>query len=162
MSLFENSFYQWRETFFVLMKSERRPSTKALQQALAALDSRYQIEGLRSDEEGNFEACTVFSPHDFAAMDIAYISGPEVAEQVAELVPQLEAAADLPEEQEKVQSVGDCDARLDVFHFEQMDVETDPDDEDEYMDPGSLLIVLERLAKLCHGVGVDPQSGAVV
>ena len=35
-------------------------------------------------------------------------------------------------------------------------------EEDEFLDPGALLIVLAKLANLCQGVGIDPQSGAVM
>ena len=30
------------------------------------------------------------------------------------------------------------------------------------MDPGSLISVLKSLAQLCHGVGIDPQTGALM
>ena len=36
------------------------------------------------------------------------------------------------------------------------------EEEDEFLDPGSLLIVLEQLAELCHGIAIDPQTGSVV
>jgi hypothetical protein len=52
-----------------------------------------------------------------------------------------------------------CDARFDIFHFEH--VASDGEDEDG-LDPGSLIIVLKRLARLCHGIGVDPQSGTLM
>ncbi|MEZ6113734.1 MAG: hypothetical protein R3C99_22385 [Pirellulaceae bacterium] len=48
-----------------------------------------------------------------------------------------------------------------IFHFEQM-MERGRTRADEYMDPGALLGVLERLAQLCGGVGIDPQSGALM
>ncbi len=162
MSLFENSLYQWRETYFVLFDEGSRPSPAAVQKALNALDARYQIESIREDDDCRFESCTVYSPHDFAAMDITYISGQEVADHIEELMPTLTQIADNEEEREKIGKLESYNARLDVFHFEQMVVDTEPEDEDEYLDPGSLLIVLERLAKLCGGVGVDPQSGAVL
>jgi len=86
MSLFENSMYQWRETYFVLFSADCRPSVAAVQKTLSALDSRYVLEGVRSVEQGDFESCTLFAPHDFSAMDITFIDGPEVLEQIAELM----------------------------------------------------------------------------
>ena len=44
------------------------------------------------------------------------------------------------------------------FHFEQ--VAGSNHEEEDFLDPGGLLIVLERLAELCRGVSVDPQSGS--
>jgi len=162
MSLFENSMYQWRETYFVLFPMDCRPSAAAVQKALGDLDPRYVIEAGRVGEQGEFESCTLFSPHDFAAMGMTFIDGPEVAEQIAELTPNLTQVADTDEERAKIASLSKYDARLDVFHFEQMVIEPDPEAEDEHLDPGALLIVLERLAKLCEGVAVDPQSGSVL
>ena len=63
------------------------------------------------------------------------------------------------EEQEKAARLDACDARYEVFHFEQMGA---IDDEEGFLDPGALLMVLEQLAELCDGVVIDPQSGGFV
>ena len=162
MSLFGNERYKWRETYFVLFSADCRPSVAAVQKTLSALDSRYVLEGVRSVEQGDFESCTLFAPHDFSAMDITFIDGPEVLEQIAELMLTLTQIADTEEEKEKIASLANCDARLDIFHFEQMVIEADPQVDDENLDPGALLIVMDRLARLCEGVAVDPQSGSVL
>ena len=55
----------------------------------------------------------------------------------------------------------ECSARLDIYHFERT-VYPEADDEDDLMDPGALLSVLQRLAELCEGIPVDPQSGILL
>ena len=38
-----------------------------------------------------------------------------------------------------------------------------PDEEDDGpLDPGTLLLVLNRLARLCHGETLDPQTGELL
>ncbi len=61
---------------------------------------------------------------------------------------------------DKLKQLPQFDARFDVLHFEQIALEDD--DEDELLDPGSLLLVLSALARLTKGVALDPQSGAVL
>lgn len=159
MSLFENSNYQWRETYFVLFPVENRPNAEHVQRALKQLDPRYDLSDLQLDDADNFEAITLLSPDDYAAMDISFMQGEEVAEQVEELT------ASLPlESSEQLEQLKDATARLEVLHFERV-VLPDGDEsreEDEFLDPGSLLIVLDRLAQLCQGIVIDPQSGTVM
>ena len=54
-----------------------------------------------------------------------------------------------------------ADARFDIYHFEEI---TDlPDEEDEGpLDPGTLLLVLNKLARLCQGEALDPQTGELL
>jgi hypothetical protein len=163
MSLFENDFYRWRETYFVLFEQRNRPQPKQLEQALRELNARYRIEDQRADDDGGFESLTIYSPDDYAAMDITYTGGEEVREQVQELLQEFKASATAKEDVEKLKRLARCDARFDVYHFEEL-VEGGggEGDEEEFLDPGSLLIVLERLARACKGVGVDPQSGVLI
>lgn len=161
MSLFERpSEYRWRETYFVLFKSEDRPLRETVEAALRKLDKRYELDMRVTDSE-RFESCTLISPHDFAAMDITYIEGEEVREHIEEVLEDLRGGAHSPEEKAKIKRVPECDARFDVYHFEQVDAAAG-DEEEEFFDPGSVLIVMERLAEICNGVAVDPQSGSVM
>jgi len=164
MSLFEESGFQWRETYFVLFPMSRRPQAAAVREALQRLDARYQISELQASENSEFESVTLKSPDDFAAMDISYMDGEEVAEQVQEL---LKSASQSKKSQEalldpdQLALLRTCDARLDVLHFEQM-ADSGAGDDDEFLDPGALLVVLERLRQICTGLVVDPQSGSVM
>ncbi|HIN95478.1 MAG TPA: hypothetical protein EYN03_07515 [Planctomycetes bacterium] len=159
MSLFENSAYRWRETYFVLFESESRPSVELLEQALNQLETSYQVKEIRDNDQGYVESLTLISPADFAAMDVTYLSGEEIPLQVDELKQDLDIGALTDEEQEKAARLDACDARFEVFHFEQM---AEIDEDDEFLDPGALLNVLECLAQLCDGVVVDPQSGGFI
>ena len=162
MSLFASDKFRWRETYFVLFDRHSRPSLAALEDALVGLGAGYQITDVSVDEEGQVESLTIVSDSDFAGMDISYVVGEEVEEQIAELRTQLEDAELTDEERAKLQQISQYDARFDIYHFEQI-VDGDAyDDADEFLDPGSLLAVLERLAELCGGVGVDPQSGTLM
>ncbi|MBM3998121.1 MAG: hypothetical protein FJ297_01035 [Planctomycetes bacterium] len=159
MSLFERSGYRWRDTYFVLF--EERESVKAddLGRALRALGDRYQFEEIGSNEDGVFESLTLLSPTDYAGMDIILNSGEDVAAQIEELTEELGRGVLTADDRRKLAIVKRATARFEVFHFEQVAEEADEAD-DDYLDPGGLLLVLERLAASCDGIVVDPQSGA--
>ena len=161
MSLFENDAYRWRETYFVVFRKKNRPTSDAVLELLTTLGSRYQVEEVRHDEHGLFESLTLLSPDDFAAMDISYVVGEEVQEQVETLSEELANAPLTDVERRKYDRLQTFDARFDIYHFEQV-VLPDEGDDESFLDPGALLIVLQKLARLCHGVGVDPQSGTLV
>ena len=67
MSMFENDQYRWRETYFVLFESSKRPTLEKVQQALLKLNSRFALTNLSANEAGGLESLTVLSPDDFAA-----------------------------------------------------------------------------------------------
>ena len=163
MSLFENDEYRWRDTYFVLFDSQNRPNVVEVEAALREMDRRYQLIDVRKNEDGMFESLTLLSPDDNTAMDITIMSGEEVAESLVELNTELKKTTLDPDQQEKVVQLAGCDARFDVFHFERLTFEFDEsEEEDEFMDPGALLVVLERLAEICQGVAVDPASNSLL
>ena len=152
MSLFEDSNYEYRETYFVLFDQKNLPAAKDLFAAIKGLGSRYQIVESNEDE-GLFESMSVVSQQDFSAMDIAYLEGEEVESQIVELQEQFKNATMTKEETEKLAKLRNFNARFDIFHFER--VTGEPED---ILDPGGLLIVLAKLTELCDGIAVDPQS----
>jgi len=160
MSMFENSRYRWRETYFVLFEAAKRPKLETVAKALSALNQRFQLTDRSADDEGFFDSMTLISPDDFAAMDICFTGGEEVLEQLATLIDDLkkggsECRPPIPWEQIKK-----LDGRFDVLHFEQLSDDASEDsEEDEILDPSALLSVLGVLAKLTGGVAVDPQAG---
>lgn len=160
MSLFSDSGYQYRETFFLLFQQKDRPAPAELEKAFAELGSKYQIAEQRGDDE-NFESMTVKSPYDFAAMDITYVVGEEVSNQVQEIQEEMRTITLTGEDHSKLSELQKCDARFDIFHFEQV-VEGGGGESQEFLDPGGLLLVLEKLAELCHGIGYDPQSQSLM
>ncbi|NLS93681.1 MAG: hypothetical protein GXX96_16090 [Planctomycetaceae bacterium] len=160
MSMFENSQYQWRETYFVLFPAQRRPKLKEVQKAISKLHQHLTLTNLSADEKGLLESLTILAPDDFAALDISYLAGEEVREQVAELAKEVEPSCCCQDEKERLEELRKCDARLDIFHFEQM---ADLDSEEDGMfDPSALLVVLDTLAELTDGISVDPQGGAML
>jgi hypothetical protein len=160
MSLFEDSRFQWRETYFVLFDSQQRPTIAAVKRALAELKAGLNIAESTESEDGFLEAMTVLSHIDSSGIDITYIDGEEVKEQLAELKKEFRGQQLTAEEKVKYDRMMLSNARFDVFHFEELG---DSIDEDEGpLDPGTLLLVLARLAKLCHGVALDPQSGGLL
>lgn len=161
MSLFEDDNYRWRETYFVLFQHEDRPSATAIQEALRPLAPRVQVREMRAGKNDRLESLTLVSPDDFAAMDLSFVSGDEVVEQVRELEQQLVKGVLSKDDRGKWDQIKACDARFDVYHFEQL-VANEEDDDEGFLDPGSLLIVLQRLATLCRGIGLDPQSGTLL
>ncbi len=162
MSLFENEEYRWRDTYFVLFPARHRPTAGEMLQAIETLGPRFQVQETRCDEEGRFESLTLISPDDFSAMDLSFVAGEEVEEQVNGLLKSCKLDQLTKDEQHKWKLLKGCDARFDIYHFERI-VLSEEDDEDEgFLDPGGLLIVLECLAKLCRGVSIDPQAGTVL
>jgi len=161
MSTFEDDRYRWRETYFVLFPASRRPMLKLVEKKLAALSKRYSLENLGGDQSGNFESLTLISPDDFAALDVCYTGGPEVLEHVEELVQELASTVE-PGQKALLKRLKAYDGRFDVLHFEQVGDADEEDDADELLDPGTLLAVLEELARITGGIAVDPQSGAIL
>jgi hypothetical protein len=159
MSLFENDEYQWRETYFVMFAEKTRPKAEVVAKAIQELGQDYVLTDMRADEQGNCESFTLYSPRDYAAMDVSYVVGEEVTEQVEQLRKDLRSMPLTQEEQAKLKVLPRCTARFDVYHFEHI---VGMEEEDEMLDPGSLLLVLERLGALCRGVAFDPQAGTVI
>ena len=160
MSMFEDTRYRWRETYFVLFDAKKRPKLNAVTKALTTLSSRYELTNLSDDEYGLIDSLTLISPDDYAALDICYSGDPDVLEQAADLVQDLKkAGADLPPlvTWERIKRF---DGRFDVLHFEQIPEQLEEElGEDGMLDPSALLLVINALAKLTGGVGVDPQAG---
>ncbi len=160
MSLFGNADYQWRETYLILFPSDRRPLAEKVESILAGLKQQYEIRGVQTGDDGLFDALTLISPDDYAAMDVSYVCGEEVIEQTRELTDELKAADPDGVDRSLLARLGGLDARFDIYHFEE--VVTGNSEEDEFMDPGCLLQVMEELTQLVDGVGVDPASGALL
>ncbi len=160
MSMFEDSRYRWRETYFVLFDAKKRPALKSVVKTLSALNKRFELTNQGADDDGGVDSLTLISPDDFAALDICYTEGAEVLEQGASLVADLKKlGSDVPPPVPWEQ-IKRYDARLDVLHFERVPEDAEEDAEDEEMlDPSTLLVVLGALAKLTGGVAIDPQAG---
>jgi hypothetical protein len=159
MSLFANGNYRWRETYFVLFERAKLPSPRDMKQALGELGAGYEITDESLAEDGCLEALTVISVDDFAAMDISLVTGEEVDEQIAQLQAESSGWELTEPEQAKLERLPQCNARFDIYHFQRVVDNGSEDEEEELMDPGSLLAVLDRLTQLCDGIGVDPQAG---
>jgi hypothetical protein len=163
MSLFDNKLYRWRETYFVFHKQAKRPTAEQVKEALEELHQTLELEDLKADDQGRFVSATVFAPNAYAAMDIGFVAGEEVAEQMETLPAELRDGAADDAERAKVRNLSGCDARLDLLHFEMM-VDFG-DEDDEFVggfDPGALLAVMEALTELCDGIGVDPAAAIVM
>ena len=61
------------------------------------------------------------------------------------------------DDSKKLKQLSECNARFDIYHFEQTS-----GGEDEMLDPGGLLLVIEKLAEIAKGVGLDPQSNSLL
>ncbi len=163
MSMFEDSRYQWRETYLVLFDSSARPMLRTVKRTLSALDERYTLTNLSADDQGRFDSLTLLSPDDFSALDICYTSGEEVLEHAATLLEELERVGGRPDDRAALKQIQQCDARLDVLHFEQVpELPEDDYEPGEILDPSALLLVLGALAKITGGIAVDPQSGSII
>lgn len=157
MSLFEDNRYQYRDTFFVFFQKENRPGLDKIEATLAELGSRYETMK-RSEKDGEFEALTFASPYDFSAMDIVVVEGEEVRTQINEMMDEFKRMTLTTDDSKKIELLNNCTARFDIFHFEQTDGQT----EDEFLDPGGLLLVMQKLSELSDGIALDPQSHSLL
>jgi hypothetical protein len=162
MSMFERDEYKWRETYFVLFDSAKRPTLGQIEDMLRGLNDRFEMLNPTADDDGRFESITVMSADDYAALDISYEVGEEVVEQAKTLHQELKSSVVDDEERAKLAQLLRCDARFDLLHFEQMTEDESDDELDEMLDPSALLIVMDALVEMTGGVGVDPASGTLV
>jgi hypothetical protein len=160
MSTFERDDYRWRETYLVFFDASRRPTVQQMRHKLEHLRGHYELSDLVGDEQGMFESVTLRSPEDYSALDISYVQGEEVAEQGAQLLQEFKSAALDEKERARLSTIAQSNALFNILHFEQV-VDTGDDELEDMLDPSALLLVLEALARLTHGVGVDPQSGTI-
>ena len=97
-------------------------------------------------------------------MDLTCVMGDEVREQGIELAEKLKPSA-RKDELAAIRRIPQCTARIEVYHFEQLVFVGSSGEEgetDDFLDPGALLVVLERIAELCDGIVVDPQAGSLL
>ena len=161
MSLFADSRYQWRETYFVLFDRQHRPKAAEIRQAMHELRPRIEVHEVSGNSAGFMESMTVLSHADAAGMDVTYVEGEEVKEQIIQLRQEWKSKRPDAKEQPHLARALHADARFDIFHFEE--ISEIPDEEDDGpLDPGTLLLVLNRLARLCHGEALDPQTGELL
>jgi len=160
MSLFENASYEWRETYFVFCNATQPPSSEDIGELIAELGAGYEASEVRTDDEGNFESVTIFCHADSAAMDITYLAGDDVASTMQELPDELHSKERPAEEKQQIRRILTSDARYDIYHFE--DTAGKEDLEEMPLDPGALLLVINRIAEKYNGVAIDPQSGELI
>lgn len=173
MSLFNDDHYRWRETYFVFLEARKRPSLEDVMEAVQSLNPNFDLQRIRSDDAGRFESMTVVSTDAYSAVDISYVEGNEVEEQIAALSTEMLPLIDEPDERKAFDRLADFDGRFDLLHFEQItegsddfpmgdDEDAEPDELGGMLDPGALLMVLDAMSGLCDGVGIDPQSNSVM
>jgi hypothetical protein len=153
---------EWRDTYFILFQNSGRPTLTQVEAAISEATRRVTLENLEADDDGMFQSVLVQAPEDHAALEISYETGDAVIEQSVELAKQLKGNV-TPDQLKRLLR---ADARLDVMHFERVAAESFDDDDEEFasgaLDPGSLLNVVEALAKLTRGLPIDPASGAIL
>lgn len=161
MSMHENDQFQWRETYYVVFDEKRRPRLSDVQQKVSSLRGHFQIGDTSADDAGLIESLSVLSPEDYAALEINYLDEDEVASQVASLYEELKPAEGA--DAARLAKLKRYTAGFEVMHFELMSESAgDEDDPEGMLDPSALVIVLEALVKMTDGVGLDPQSGALL
>jgi hypothetical protein len=159
MSLFEDGRFLYRDTLFVFFNQENRPGLSAVQSLFDGLGKKFELANVSNDGD-KFESATLYSPQDYSAMDIVYIQGDEVSDQVEELKREFRTITLTSEDRKKLKMLEQSDCRFDVYHFGQ--VGNDCEEDDDFLDPGGLLLLLDRLATLVRGVSYDPQAQALL
>ena len=156
MSLFEDSSYDHRDTFFIHFDIEDRPTGDQVRKAIASLGDKYEMSALR-ETDGLFESLCIKSPHDSSAMDITFVQGEEVSEQIKSLMNEFKTITLAGDDHKKLKLLSEATARFDIYHFEQT-----MGGENEMLDPSGLFLVMEKLINVCKGVGHDPQSNTLI
>ena len=154
---------EWRDTYFILFDQSHRPTLSQVEAAITDSARRLKLEHLEADDDGMFESVLVQAPQDNAALEISYETGEAVIEQSTELAKQLKDELNA----KQLAKMLKADARLDVMLFERVQDDAwgasdDEDWESSGLDPSSLLNVVGALAKLTHGMPIDPASGAIL
>jgi hypothetical protein len=153
---------EWRDTYFILFQNSGRPTLTQVEAAITEATRRVTLENLAADEDGMFESVLVQAPEDHAALEISFETGEAVIEQSAQLAKQLKSEV-TPDQLKRLLR---ADARLDVMLFERVSADSFDDNDEEFaagaLDPGSLLNVVEALAKLTRGLPIDPASGGIL
>jgi len=161
MSLFEDGRYQWRETYFVLFDHKQRPKATDVGRLLTEMGPRMEIHEISANDAGLLESMTVLSHADAAGMDITYVEGDEVKEQIINLRQEWKGKQAGAKEKPHLDRALHATARFDVYHFEEI-IDFPDEEDDGPLDPGTLLLVLNKLAKLCNGEAFDPQTGELL
>ncbi|HAN97288.1 MAG TPA: hypothetical protein DCQ98_07580 [Planctomycetaceae bacterium] len=165
MSLFEDDRYRYRETCFVLFSCRSLPDVRSIVASLAGLGDRYRLSKPETTPDGTFDSLTIRCPYDRSAMDITLVADDDIAEQVEAWNEEFRQFTLSDVDRAKLERLADFDCRFDIFHFEQIAASGDSADDDgdaETFDPGALLVVLQQLARLTGGIGVDPQSATLL
>lgn len=163
MSLFENSDYKWRETYFVYFASYKLPR---LEEAVGRMKTR--IPGVQAVESardtlGRLQAVSLLFPDTPSAVEIIFSEGDEVEQQKSE----LEELLDEKPDRKTRKALRNSNARFDILHFERTGgerrihdlFEDEAEEIPEDFDPSCMLTLLNQLTGITHGVAIDPQSG---
>ena len=162
MSLFDDSNYRWRDTFLVLFDDEQRPTVELALSAIQQI-GKFEVRNSSESESQHIESITITSNVDLTGLEILYVAGAEVVEETEALVVELTEDAMLLGQENALVQLSTANARFDILHFEKItENSNEPSDDDELMDPGSLLTVTAALADLVNGVAVDPSSASFV
>ena len=162
MSLFDDPNYRWRDTFLVLFDDEQRPTVELALSAIQQI-GKFEVRNSSASESQHIESITITSNVDLTGLEILYVAGAEVVEETEALVVELTEDAMLLGQENALVQLSAANARFDILHFEKItENSNEPSDDDELMDPGSLLTVTAALADLVNGVAVDPSSASFV
>ena len=162
MSLFDDPNYRWRDTFLVLFDDEQRPTVELALSAIQQI-GKFEVRNSSESETQHIESITITSNVDLTGLEILYVAAAEVVEETEALVVELTEDAMLLGQENALVQLSAANARFDILHFEKItENSNEPSDDDELMDPGSLLTVTAALADLVNGVAVDPSSASFV
>jgi hypothetical protein len=146
----------------VLFDDEQRPTIKLALSAIQQI-GKFKVRNSSESESRLIESITITSSVDLVGLEILYVAGDEVVEEIEALVMELAEDAMLLGNEDSLTQLSAANARLDILHFEKITENSNgPSDDDELMDPGSLLAVTAALANLVSGVAVDPSSASFV
>ena len=78
----EKGELHWRETYYILFPSDRRPTLTQIDSALSRISGQCQLKNREADDDGYFESILIESPDDHAAVEISYETSDLVKEEL--------------------------------------------------------------------------------
>ena len=152
----------------MLFDSGKRPTLRHVEKVLHGLSDRFQLTGGMADEDGRFESLDLLAPDDYAALSTSATSRAKKCwSRPPALAKELKRVGRRPRTDGPGGRLAKCDARFDMLHFEEMTAATAGRNGRgrrirRDARPRRCCIVLDALAELTKGIGVDPQSGTLV
>lgn len=123
MSLYDDSRYNWRETYFVFTDAARRPALDRLKRELSRTipSLTFQTRNAGDTEsDALLESLCVISEENHSGVEILWSGGEQLVLEIEALAKELSKHAS-PREKNKIEQMKTATGKIEVLHFERLD-----------------------------------------